>query len=166
MQIKKSPASLLALTSGVYGKYTNRPFKSQIPGSVRPMKQTSQKFPVVVTSLPAMLLVALLESRVSKASISGSRKKSISTHFTYLGEDSVYECQETTKKELSQKLPASSQLTWTVIFLQPITNSTTWVFFYTRSFLPISSAGPTGPSHPQAQLRTNQILSSINLPSC
>lgn len=54
-----------------------------------------------MTSLSAMLPVSLLESRVSKASISGIRKKSISTHSTYLGgdrEDTVYECQETTKK--------------------------------------------------------------------
>lgn len=88
MQTKKPQTSpLLALTGGVYGEYTNRPFKSQIPGSVRPMKQTSQKFPVVMTSLSAMLLVSLLESRVSKASISDIRKKSISTHSTHLGGD-------------------------------------------------------------------------------
>lgn len=76
------------------------------------MKQTSQKFPVVMSSLSAMLLVALLES------ISGIRKKSISTHSTHLGgdrEDTVYEYQETTKKELSQKHEYQSYITSTAL---------------------------------------------------
>lgn len=97
MQTRKKPSSLAC--SGWWGiwRIYQQTFKSLIP--IRPMKQTSQKFPVVMTILSAMLLVSLLESRVSKASISGIRKKSISTHSTHLGGDregTVYECQETT----------------------------------------------------------------------
>lgn len=67
---------------------------------------------------------------------------------------------QTVKFQLSVwllQLPVSSQFTWTVIFLQQstITNSTTWVFFYHRSFLPTSSAASTGSWTPQAQLRAN-----------
>ena len=61
-----------------------------------------------MTSLSAMLPVRLLESKVSKASISGIRKKSISTHSIHLGvarqshqgdrQGIVYEHQETTRK--------------------------------------------------------------------
>lgn len=93
------------------GGYTTSPFKSQIPGSDRPMEERSptvKKLAVVVTSLSAMLPVSLLESKVSKTSISGIRKKSISTHSIHLGvtrhshqedrQDIVYECQETTGK--------------------------------------------------------------------